>query len=596
MTSEAANRGSNLGVLHEDEIVLMDQPFSGVNNRWRTPRKIGDTESPELANVSLKDQSRPSKRDGYKEVESGHAVFSPGALRGSLLAELDVGPASRLLVAGFPGGKTYRTHSPNGAGWDEALVTEDATGAVSRSLDVTTDMAKAVQGNDLLWLLTPGTGTTIHVMDTSGEWTDCGGDLRSPPVNAADGVYMLSRLWLVAGTRLYWSKLLPTMEDLVPEALAFDTTNAVTSGEGGFIELSPEQSGEAVAVVGWRDESLIVFFKNQIEQIIVNPGDPLGSTRKRLEGRIGCIARDSVVQVGDDIYFMDQYGQYRSLRRNELGNDQGVVQLPVSELFRQEMPRNLNLRYAYRTQAKLVEEFLYVCYPPKGSDSPNTLMVMDLGRNTITGPWTLADSQSRLMVSDIEGNGFRLYGLDGGVQSRVYRFFDGRYTDNGTAIESKVTSKAFDMGVPQSDKHLAWYDVEFLGEPGAVAALDVRTSENDEWTTLRTAPVLTVGESDWPLTDADFPLTAASFPLVDSPAKVTTMKGTIEESYTGNLPLYDQNLPITEADLPIYGAGGAPAGRVVQWRVRNATNESYFEVVGVRIASRIENVNLEVEP
>lgn len=578
-------------------MVLMDQPLTGVNNRWRTSRKIGDSESPELLNVTLEDQARPSKRDGYLEVESGHAVFSSGALRGSLFAELDVGVASRLMVVGFPGGKTYRTHSPDGPEWQEALVTEDATGTVSRSLDVTTDRAKCVQGNDLLWLLTPGTGTTIHVMDTTGEWVDCGSAKTSPPVNAADGVYMLSRLWLVGGTRLYWSKLLPTRADLVPDATAFDTVDNADGSVAGFIELSPEQSGEAVAVVGWREQSLIVFFKNQIEEVVVDTTNPFNSVRRRLEGRYGCGARDSIVQVGDDIYFMDQYGSYRSLRRNELGSDQGIVSLPVSEIFREELPGNLNRQYLYRAQAALLEEFLYVCWPAAGSDTPNRMMVLDLGRETTTGPWTPAASISRFMTSDIEGRGFRLYSLSGDASSRVYRHFDGWYSDDGTAITYRQTSKAFDLGVPHVNKQAVWYDVEFIGEIGAVAVLQMRTNENDAWTSIAAKAVEpeTAGLT-FPLTDDDFPLTDASFPLTASDPKVTTMKGWIPETHTGDLPLYDQDLPLTNADLPLDSGGGLNHGRVIQWRVLNQDDGTYFEVVGVRIGVRVHNLELEDVP
>jgi len=828
MVSEPANRGSATGTLHEDEVVLMDEPFTGLNNRWRTPRKIQDSESPELLNVSLEDQSRPSKRDGYCEIESGSEGISPASLRGSLFAEMDIGDASRLFVVGFPGGRTYTTRSPIGPSWEPASVTEDSTGSVLRDLDVTSDRAKCVQGNDLLWLLTPGTGTPVHVMDASGDWFDAGASAKSPPPGAVDGVYMLSRMWLVSGSKLYWSKLLPTRADMVPEATAFDQANSGNSEAGGFIELSPEQGAEPVAMVGWREESLIIFFKNQIEEVVVNPADPLLSTRKRLEGNLGCGARDTVVQVGEDIYFMDQYGQYRSLRRNQLGNDQGVVQLPVSEMAREELPGNLNKKYLYRSQAALLEEFIYLVYPGGVSDTPDTWLVFDLGRGTITGPWRMANSMSRLLVSDIEGEGFRLYGLNGdtgtlvpsasdsstsqtlyltasdddladltgtiptsvqdgyidpfgstpykaltanpsasgstatvlgsvggktaciayttpagnpgaasawgrgshtltlkitslqnttavtllpklhrvdssgvaqeehsftsatgpsgaaasldgsgqidlstdGVgtytiqfnsidwtsplstdrlsvelvfaytmggsyvvgdgitysildgnsklvttvyntppaaatpdggpyanpSSKVYRFFDGRYTDDGVGITHRQTSKAFDLGLPQVDKVARWYDIEFVGEKGAIALLEYRSNENDDWTPIRTKAAEAKADESWPLLASAFPLTPSDFPLTGSEMKVTTMKGVFDETFTGDLPLYPQDLPITAADLPISGDGGVGPGRVVQWRISNSTNESKFEVVGVRIAVRPENVELETEP
>jgi hypothetical protein len=554
-----------------------------------------------LLNVDLTDQARPAKRDGFREVESGHSAFSPSTKRGIILSELDVGLNSRLLVAGFSGSKVYTTHAPSGAGWTEARVVEDKTGEIDTPLSITTDRAKCIQGNDLLWLVTPTTGTNIHAMDTEGDWFNLAGDDRSPPSDAVDGVYMLARMWFIAGARLYWSKLLPTKADMLPVPDAFNQSNTGDDNGAGFIEMSPEHSADPVAIISWQQQSLIIFYKNQIEEVFVNSASPLASTRRRLEGRYGCGARDSIVQVGTDIFFLDQFGQYRSLRRNELGANEGVVSLPVSELFRAELPGNLNPDTAYTSQAELLDEFLYLTYPSKGSLTPDRWMVMDLGRNTISGPWSMAKSMSRLLVSDIEGGAHRLYGLDGTITpaaSRVYRFFDGLFTDAGTAITFRPSSKAHDLTVSQSDKSLEWYDVEFIGNVGAVGALQVRTSENDAYTTVRTKAVECSGVCDFPLTNAaDFPLTdAGDFPLNDDPPKITTMKGCFEETHDGDLPLYDQNLPVTEADLPIDAGGGVNPGRVVQWRILNETDKSYFETVGVRIAARVHNVDLETEP
>lgn len=593
MTSDPANRGSSLGVTHEDELVLAAPFYRGTNNR-SLARNIGEEWAAELLNVDLTDPTLPRRRDGYREIQSKLT----GSLRGSLFAELQTGPTSRLLVAGFPGGATYATHAPNGPAWVETRVTEDTMGAANRTLDVAGDQAKAAQGNDLLWLVSPSTGIHVHAMDYLGNWTDLGDANESPPVNAVDCAYMLSRMWFLAGDRLYWSKLLPTLEDMVPTPAAFDRANIASTG-GGSLNMSPDRGAYPVAIVPWREESLIVFYRNHIEEVIVDPVDPIDSTRRRLEGRIGCIARDSIVQIGNEIYFLDQFGSYRSLRRNQQGAAEGVVPEPLSEPFRGELPQNLNFQYAYKAQAALLEEFLYLFYPAGSSTDPNRAMVVDLGGQRIYGPWEFAHPFSRILVSDIEGGAYRMYGLNGSStspSSKVYRFFDGTYADDGTAITYRETGRAWDFGFPHVNKIPKWYDMEFTG--GYVACtplLSVRVGENQDWVSVRTKTLEYDGTNSFPILSTDFPLTSGSFPLIQAEPTITTMKGTVDEYHEGDLPLYSSDLPITEADLPIDGGGGVLLGRVVQYRVEESTVGAPFERVGLRLGVQLQNLDLEDE-
>jgi hypothetical protein len=598
VTSRPAKVGTPVGPVFEQDLVVESPEYTGTNNRSRA-REIGDREAAELLNVDLEDPTTPKRRDGYREVQAKQSGFVTTNLRGCLLADFDDGPYSRLMVAGFNGGRTYHTHSPASNGWKEALVTSEISGTVSRSYFPNDERAKGVQGNGLLYIVAPNSGSTMHVMRADGTLLDAGGLNESPPADAVDGVYMLSRMWFLAGSTLYWSKLLPEAGDLLPTPAAFDRDNS-TAGGGGSLNLSPERTGIPVAVLPWRNESLICFFKNQIEEVIIDSANPINSVRRRVEGRFGCGARDSIVQIGDEVFFLDQFGSYRALRRNQLGTMQGVVPEPISDRFRGELPNNLNMKHAWKTQAELLGEFLYVLYPQGTSTDPNAAMVIDLGRQTIYGPWVFARPMSRLMVSDIEGGAPRLYGLDGHTaspQSRVYRFFDGFYSDNGTAIKYQETSKAYDFNGPWVDKIPEWYDMEFTGDVGAVPVLSVRTSENDDFVPVGAKAVELSTASSFPLVAGDdFPIAAADFPLVGGVIKNTSMKGEIHETYTGNLPLYDSDLPLTDEDLPLYGAGGTTPGRVIQWRVEESTDAVAFERHSVRIGYRVQNFELDNEP
>ena len=351
-------------------------PITGINQKVG-PRWIGDNQAVEGLNVDFDDPSRPARRKGYRPIYAGSTGLSSSSLRLVLLNYLDTGQTSRLLVTGAEQGGVFYITSPDSAsGWSEALTDAGA------SLNLNVDAPKAFQSNDMLWII-PGGGVPVHTLKVDGKLIDTGNVNGSPPLGAADGTHFLERVWFLArapdGTsRLYWSKLIPVAGDLSPTPTAFVRDNSDDGTAGGFLTLSPQQGGDPVSVRPWRQESLICFFKNQIEEVVVLSSNPLGSSRKQIENRIGCGSRDSIVQVGDEMYFLDQYGEYRALRINQLGSLQGVVPKPLSEIVAGELHANLNKRYMHRVRAEWFDGYIYLFYPRGSAQWPTHCLVLDI--------------------------------------------------------------------------------------------------------------------------------------------------------------------------------------------------------------------------
>jgi hypothetical protein len=149
----------------------------------------------------------------------------------------------------------------------------------------------------------------IEISTVSGSFVDAGGT----QYNGSDVLAAYGRLWTIYNNTLYYSDLL---------------INSYAGGSSGSFDLATYWKGgmdEAVAIADFNGY-LVVFGKRNIV-IYSNPDDPVSSMTivENISG-IGCIARDSVQNTGEDIIFLSADG-VRSLSR--------VIQeksLPIGDL------------------------------------------------------------------------------------------------------------------------------------------------------------------------------------------------------------------------------------------------------------------------
>lgn len=585
MTIRAGNRGAPQGLLDKELRVYRIPPLtSGVQTRI-SARNIPANASPDLVNVDLDDPDCPSVRDGYSEILCGVGGMQEGTLRISGMSYFNEDPQSRLMIVAQPGenGGVYFTTSPEQlSGWTEARVKRTPEGDVDNKLDVSTDSCKLFQGNGLTWII-PQSGTPIHAMSVSGEIVSCGDDQKAPPLDAADGCYFLNRALFLAREKIFWSKLLPTADDCV-NLIAFERDGG--GADGGSLSLGPERGGTAVAITPWRNTSVLCFWDTFIEEVAINPANPLQSARRVVEPRLGCGARDTVVQFGSEVYFLDNAFHFRKVSASDFGEQRGVQMDPLSDPIRSILPKRITKKYAHKSWAEYLGDRIYLFVPIDGSEECNACLVWDTSQRIWMGLWQFADTMSCGMVADIRGNGFELFTASADAStSRVFQMFDGSYSDDGASITYQETTRAHTDGLPEHKKRPRWIDTEFNGGKGVEVDISMRTSERDSFVRCSRKTIEESGTSSFPLT---FALT---FPLTESTPELTVERSDIVGKVDGDMPLYMKDLARPMGDFPVhFDSTGPGCGRIVQWKIESEVNGKTFQRVSSAVASEILNV------
>lgn len=569
-------------------LIWRSQPLSGgLNNRYQT-QYIQDDQASELFNVDLDDVTRPKARDGYL-ILGGSTAAMQASINSGLLSKRIAGVAylhttfntKKLFIAiddGSSGRCYWRTDVSASGYWTEAMVT------TTLSFAVNTADAPVFQVNDGLMII-PEAATNVHTMDKDGNLYDGGNTNTSPPRGAVDGCAFLSRAWLLKqGTtanpvELHYSKLLPSPS--APSTQWGRDGTTVSPLLAGRLQLAADRGGQAVAVKPWNELSLMVFFNNCIEEILVfNDAPQFGSIRRVIEDGIGCCSRDSVLAVGQEMFFADQFGQVRSLQQTVNAAQAGVVALPLSEPIANELPGKLNQVYRHKIRSIKFRDRMFVAYPRMESTEANAVAVFHLGRRIWESIWTLKHPVGRWVISDIRGSGDDLWYSDGSTATgrdvnigpALYRFFPGTYSDNGFAIQYKETSKAFDFGVPEADKLWDGYEAEARGTSGSTMETAIRFDEDSGFKDLEGAVVVAAPGSSFPILASDFPLTPSDFPLIAG-STVLAMK---RQSIYGALNSDTDGGPIEAR------------GRIAQLQITCNVLGSQFQRAGYRLWGRVE--------
>jgi hypothetical protein len=112
-----------------------------------------------------------------------------------------------------------------------------------------------------------------------------------PPISKSN-LYYRNRWWVLNSNNLYWSDAYST-----DYSQAFDQDN----------DYYRIPVGSERAIVGLRDEGIICFGEDEVWG--VNPSvDPVATDKPVKIVDYGCVARRSVVQVGDEIFYMSSDG------------------------------------------------------------------------------------------------------------------------------------------------------------------------------------------------------------------------------------------------------------------------------------------------
>jgi len=276
-----------------------------------------------------------------------------------------------------------------------------------------------------------------------------------------------------------------TDRNIVDEALFSDILDADTYdriyGQFRF------NAGAADFIVGFHsfsDDKLVVFNRNSIH-IVANSLDLGSSASQLITNEVGCLARDSVQQIGNSMVFLSDNGVY-GLDFIDLYNLRGQ-DVPLSASIEGTIKR-INKAYASKAKSVYFDNRYYLAVPLDNSTTNNALLIY----NFLNKQWESIDSindpdweYSELTVAG-EGDKRSVYAINrnGGVHQYESRIDDRDLyivQVGGTVTDSQVLSSAitrmfnlnsldrkkwnnFDLHIQSSEDNTSDADLEAITE------------------------------------------------------------------------------------------------------------------------------------
>lgn len=329
--------------------------------------------------------------------------------------------------------------------------------------------------------------------------------------------------------------------------------------------------GRALRVIPYQNQHLTVFTDQSVEQIIPNVCNILTSTRLDISNSVGLGAIHSPQYMGKDLYFMDQFGQVRSIAITQSAEARGIEDAPVSLKVRGVFNRvdtslfDLVRSFSYRG--------IYGITVPVAKGNIE-LWLYSVRDGSWSGPIKFANDvvPKGFVVHRYPGAQDHLYMLaQTGTTARVYEMFRGA-TDDGSTIPLVWESRSWTGNDPRVRKqwHTAKMNVRRLGPSGAISlGLEMRTDEG----------VYRALESK------SIPI-APNHPVLGTSEAVLPFRLGIDRRVELQFPLTATTTDTEEEGALSYGA---------QFRLRS-TADTRFEVLSFDVASTGNNLEHDNAP
>ena len=176
-----------------------------------------------------------------------------------------------------------------------------------------------------------------------------------------------------------------TSRGIVDEAIFSDILDADTYDRiQGQFRFNAGKSDFIVGFHSFSDDQLIVFNRNSIH-LVANSFNLAEATSKIITGEIGCVSRDTIIQVADTMIFLSDNGVY-GLNFQDLYNLRGK-DIPLSASIEGTIQR-INKKYSYKAKSVYFDNRYYIAVPLDDSSINNALIIY----NFVNQQWESIDS------------------------------------------------------------------------------------------------------------------------------------------------------------------------------------------------------------
>ena len=303
-------------------------------------------------------------------------------------------------------------------------------------------------------------------------------------------------------------------EILISDILDTDTYDQVY----GQFRFNAGKADFNVSMLSFSDDKLVVFNRNSIH-IVIGSGNLSSFQSQLLTDEVGLTAKNSVIQVGNQILFLSDNGVY-GLSFVDLYNLRGN-EVPLSESIQKTID-TINKAHVDKASAVYFDNKYYLAVPTGTSTVNNTLLIynflnkswesVDTVNNVDTDGTTFSSFEfTKLLVA---GKGLKrgvyVTNTDGGIH-KLEVFDDGvdrvitdigSTTEKETRVQGSATTRMFTLGSIDRKK---FKDFEIHLESSADNSSDLSitaTTENVD-SELNLTPDGTVGTTYGPFKNSD---------------------------------------------------------------------------------------------
>jgi hypothetical protein len=249
----------------------------------------------------------------------------------------------------------------------------------------------------------------------------------------------------------------PSVTDPTPDNSTEVPGATVFAGTGSgvaiaqFIDIN-KADGDKITGIAKFKGLLIVFKERSIFQVEfdITTGTP---TVTPITNSTGCVSAKTIKSVENDVYFLSREGV------RVLGNEANFfdsIRTSVLSIRIQTVVDSINQLYYEKCNAFYYDN-KYILNVPTTSSAIDTTIVYDR-RFQAWSVWTNINALDMIDYIDTT-NDRNLYFLNTAGTS-VFYFTPGTYNDNGSAIDTYLVSKAFDLGNPDITKYFT--DIGFV--------------------------------------------------------------------------------------------------------------------------------------
>lgn len=273
----------------------------------------------------------------------------------------------------------------------------------------------------------------------------------------------------------------------IPDAVDFsrildgDTWDLVNNR----IRVGQGDGDPVVGVKSWLDTDLLVCKQGSTWVVGAAPEQDVAFFPiKLVHSAIGCASRKTIVQVGQDLWWLSSIGVVSLQKQLATSNNQ--IALPVSQPV-QDIITRINWAKAHKSCA-VFHANQFILSIPVESEWPNTVLVF----NTLTGGWTTFTSWdavafcvqpyegTRRLVAGQSGGGLREW-LDYQLGTGLSSFHDAggsfslpatlpaRFDFLERGVAALVTTRAMTFGEPLNPKSGFYVEIEMVRAEGSVS-------------------------------------------------------------------------------------------------------------------------------